>query len=601
MKGLLAVSSSDPARPAGRAGLPEAAARHLAGADEAVTHRTGDGWVTLAAPGPDDRVAGAAETFTVRLTNAVRGSSGDVPVATLAGWLADPDRPDRAGLSGLLPPFAAAHRERPGGPVVLAGDWLGARQLFWWQGDGIAAVSTSALALGALTGAGLDRAGLGVQSLLGWQLGTGTIFAGVHKLPPGCLAVLAQGRVRLQPYAEPETIRPERHRADGDRLAAEIADLLRAFHEAYLADHPDAVLQLSGGLDSRLLLSAMPSGRRRGLAAFTLDVRGGAEARVASRLAERCGLTHRTYYLDEQPPAGPVDAYALVRSAAVALDCMASPLALAPLARFEAGLSQGQRLTGTGGEVARGFYYPGQPRQATVSPALVERLARWRLFTNEAVPGEVLEPEFAEAAQSTALDRITARLTGYGPQWLPATDEFYLFDRVQRWAGAHATVAAVARESVNPLLDRRFVQLAMAGAPADKRSSGLVGRVVTRLDPLLAAVPLDSGQVPARLDGSGLVGYGRRQLVTGRKVAGKVRQRLRGRRPAQLGAAGLAQLVVRHWQQAPETVAPLRACGLVHDQWLDRLLSGAGTAAPATVAFLVNLLVAGEAAGARTG
>ena len=59
-------------------------------------------------------------------------------------------------------------------------------------------------------------------------------------------------------------------------------------------------------------------------------------------------------------------------------------MALAPLLLAEARLEQGYRLAGLGGEVARGFYYAGQPAGATTSPQLVERLARWRLFSRSA-------------------------------------------------------------------------------------------------------------------------------------------------------------------------------------------------------------------------
>lgn len=595
----MAVAFADGRSTSAGSDPPPHVVRLLAGPEPAVPHRTGDGWVILTPPEPDDRMTGQAETFTVRLTKAARTGTGDVSAATIARWLVDPLRPDGAGLASLLPPFAAAHRGRADGPVVVAGDWLGARALFWWQGAGAAAVSTSALALAAFAGTGLDRASLGVQSWLGWQIGVDTVFQGVTKLGPGCLAVLHHGRVGIHQYAEPAGVRPGPDRPTGPAVVEGMADLLRTFHDTYLTDHPDAVLQLSGGLDSRLLLCAVPPRQRPGLAAFTLDVRGGAESRIACRLADQSGLAHRVYLLDEQPPMSPAAAHAMVVDAAIALDCMASPLALAPLARFETMLGQGDRLAGTGGEIARGFYYPGQPHHATTSPVLVDRLARWRLFTNEAVAPAALDPDFPASARSVTLDRLTTRLSGYGADWLRATDEFYLYDRVQRWAGAHSTVAAVARASVNPLLDRRFVQLAFAATADQTRSSRLIGQVVSRLDPRLAAVPLDSGLIPARLADDGLVARGQRQLAAGRKVVGKVRQRLQGRRRGQLGATELARLVVAHWATEPETVAPLRDTGLVPEPWLDRLVAGQVAADPATVSFLVNVLVASQAANGR--
>jgi asparagine synthase (glutamine-hydrolysing) len=176
--------------------------------------------------------------------------------------------------------------------------------------------------------------------------------------------------------------------------------------------------------------------------------------------------------------------------------------------------------------------------------------------------------------------------------WLRATDDFYLYHRMHRWSGAHGTVAAVRRYAVNPMLDRRFIELALAVAPAEKRDSLLLGRLTTRLDPELAAIPLDSGLIPAGLGTRTIatrVAIGR---VFARKAAGKVRQRLVGGRRAQLGASEMADLVLTHWRAEPAVVRPLYEVPFLNRQWLDGLLAGSHSAPATTVAFLVNLLAA---------
>jgi len=554
-------------------------------------HPTPDGWLAFTDADASDRVDLPSGTVTGLLTRSVRGRTADVEADALGTAL---DKGfDAAGefLAGLLPPFAAVHRG-PTGPVVLVGDWLGLRQLYWWQGDGVAAVSTSALALGRLAGAGLDTAALGVQSLVGWQLGEATVLRGVRKLAPGCAAVLRSGTVTVHRYVDADLT------ADtGPDVVDELATILRDIHAAYLADHPDTVLQLTGGQDSRILLCAVPPDARRGMRALTLDGGQGRDVPVARRLAALCGLDHRVHRMDELPPVPPKAAYQLAVDASLALDAMASPLALAPLLHVESTLEQGHRLSGAGGETARGFYYPGQPHGAVTEPRLVHRLADWRLFANEAVDTEALEPDFVAAARTAALDAAEEEFSGYSREWLRATDEFYLWQRTQRWAGAHGTVAAVQRHFVNPLLDRRVMQLALAPSPADKRDSRLTGRLITRLDARLAAVPLDSGLIPARLGAHGLATKVAVARVTAGKAAAKLRQRVAGARKAQLGAAELSGLVVAHWRAEPGVVAPLARTGLVRPQWMDELLAGRREAPPTTVAFLVNLLVAADATG----
>ena len=595
MRGFLALSwAPNRATPLDHDRAERAISYLSSGAATPVVHRGADGWVAITDPDPDDEVDDQTRAFTFRLGRAARTPSGEMSTSALSKLLGNGTAVDGETLTTLLPPFAAAHRSGADEPVVAATDWLGFRQLFWWQGHGVAAISTSALALGVLGGAEFDTAALGLQSLVGWQVGLGTVMKGVTKLAAGSVAVMHAGRVHVRRYVEASLSLDGRSAALPD-VVEEMARLLRDFHEAYLADHPDTVLQLTGGQDTRVLLSAVPPARRQGLRALTVDVHGGSDSAFAAKLSRLCELDHLVYWLDDQPPISPQTAHQLALEASAALDCMASPLALAPLLLAESNLEQGHRLSGLGGETARGFYYFGQPRHATTEPRLVNQLARWRLFANEAVTADALTSDFAVSARHDALDLINASFEGTSSEWLRATDQFYLFQRMQRWAGAHGSVAAANRFFINPMFDRRFVQLAHHAAPDDKRGGRLTGMLIARLDPGLAAVPLDSGLVPERLGVQGMRTRAALARVTARKAAGKLRQRLRRAGRPQLGATEMAALVVAHWRSEPDAVAPLRGMDLVREDWLDAVVRGTQQPQPATVAFLVNLLVLADA------
>jgi asparagine synthase (glutamine-hydrolysing) len=545
--------------------------------------RYADGWVAFAGSDPRDLWTEPGAAFTVRLARSLRTRDRDLSTADLAAMV-------RAGseLTSIVPPFAAAHRDGPGAPVIVAGDWLGFRQLYWWRGNGLAAVSTSARALAALAGAPLDRVGLGAQAMIGWQVADSTIFDGVRALPPATIATLDRGTVTLRRYAGPPPIGGPRPALPD--AVEEMAAILTGWQSSYLEHHPDAVLQLTGGHDSRILLGAVPEKLRPGLRALTLGDDDSPDVRIAARLSARYGLRHQVYHLDARSWPTPAQAHAQALAAARALDCLASPLALAPLLLAEAHLEQGHRLSGLGGEVARGFYYAGQPSAVTTSPRLVERLARWRLFSNEAVEAAALDETFLAEARQVTVSRLVSL---FPPgDWLPATDEFYLYHRMHRWAGVHGTVAAVRRYTVNPMFDRRFIELALAVAPADKRDSLLLARLMNRLDPQLAAVPLDSGLVPAKLAARSAATRLAIATVTARKAARKVRQRLLRSRKPQLGAADAAALVLAHWRADPRSCEALRGLPILNRRWFDGLIEGAHPAEPTTIAFMVNLLAA---------
>jgi len=183
------------------------------------------------------------------------------------------------------------------------------RQLYWWRGAGVAAVSTSARALAVLAADGFDRAGLGAQAMIGWQVGDATIFKGVRALPPGTVATLDRGSLQQRRYVDPPA-RPDRAPAL-DEAVDEMAAILGAFQTSYLDDHPDAVLQLTGGHDSRILLAAIPERQRAGLHALTLGDGGSPDVAIAASLSALFGIHHLVHRLDEQRWPTPQEAHTL--------------------------------------------------------------------------------------------------------------------------------------------------------------------------------------------------------------------------------------------------------------------------------------------------
>ena len=159
-----------------------------------------NGWVAFAGSDDHDLLGSPGGSFTVPLGRLVRTREADLSTTDLAAMMSDGTK-----LAALLPPFAAAHRAHAAGPVIVATDWLGFRQLYWWRGDDAAAVSTSARALSVLASGGFDAAGLGAQAMIGWQVGDRTPFAGVRALAGRHDRRTRRRQLELRQYAPPLT------------------------------------------------------------------------------------------------------------------------------------------------------------------------------------------------------------------------------------------------------------------------------------------------------------------------------------------------------------------------------------------------------------
>ena len=512
---------------------------------------------------------------------------GSVAPQQLARWLAAGSLTE---LRGMLPPFAALGIAADG--VRVATDEMGFRQIYLTRGEEWTAVSTSARALAALKGTGLDETAMLVQSQLGWQLGQLTLFDGVSKLRPGEAVLLQGGRLdREQPppiRLDPITL---------DQAVREASALLREFLARYLDENPDPTLQLTGGQDSRILLSAIPRSRRNGLKVMTLGAPGTPDADMAARLSARFGMRHTVRSVGGLADVSPADSFAMACAAASRLDCMSDPLARAATLWAEQHFDQGARLSGLGGEIARGFYYTGHVNAKAVTRRRVERLARWRMFANEPVEAGVLSDRFASEALPVALEKVTEAITAGGPSWYGATDELYDRHRMQRWAGLGETAVCFDRILTNPMLDDQFLAIARALSPVDKQNSRFLARLQLDLDEELASLPLDNRPPPRVYAQPGPPSVVRQQLSKLGLTARKIRQRLqRSHRPPP-GAAVVGGKVSEHIREHPALIDPIRESGVFNERWLDDLAAGDSTPAPSSLALLINVMVADPPSG----
>ena len=492
------------------------------------------------------------------------------------------------GLAGQAVPAGLAEWKGQDS-VRVSTDWLGFRHVYVTHEEGWAAASTSALALAALGSRQPDKNALAVLGLMGWFVGSATAFDRVDVLAPGTTVELRDGRSRL-------TLTQEHAKAlDANRSSRQSAEyaaaLLRTSVGAFWDDHPDALLQLTGGLDSRILLAALPRARRAGIASLTLQTPNSEDLEIAARLSLNDGMRHEIINLDAIADLEAEEAYALVVRAAERVQCASDPLALAALSLAEGPLSTTTRLSGLGGEVVRGFYYFGPHLNLPVSRPQIRALARWRLFPNERAEDAAFSVS-VKAREAVALDALYDVFRGLGPHWDTATDTFYLNQRMRRWAGVLASASASVRVVVNPMLDPRFIALGDSVHPRDKAGARYLSQILLALDEDLARLPLDGRAAPIIYANPSLSNGLRRSAGTAKKVGGKLRQRARrsGRAPA--GGTALAELVIQAWRDKTALVEPVRGLGLIDPRWLADVLEGRHEPSSATVAFLVNLAVA---------
>jgi asparagine synthase (glutamine-hydrolysing) len=496
---------------------------------------------------------------------------------------------DLAVLGNFVPPFAACFPGSKIAEIVVATDSCGLRHIFRTEATGWSAVSTSSLTLAAMNNGGLDVEAIGHYALVGAYHGTATPYTGVSRVPAGAAVRLFSGTARITTYPnEPVTVAGGR---DIPSLVRAGAQAVTGAVDSALASYPDAALELSGGLDSRMVLAGIPAHLRAGRRAFTLGLPESADWEIATEIARAQGLDHCLIDVSELPAQDPESAAALVRSAALRRDCSGNALAFAALDWVEERIGPGVRLSGQNGEFARGFYYAGQPDFSAPNKWLIDALGRWRIMTNDSVDGAIFAAGVAEEQKRLTLARLRGAIGSYDGSWLAATDEYYLRERMVGWLGAEWSASCLDRTVLAPFFHPGYISWARACAPRYKRGARIFSAVLQRLDPQLAALPSTAGFSPAEIaHREGNAALSRRARHTADKVVAKVRQRLRHDGKPAMGASALAGGITQLWADKPAVLEPVARLPFLDADVIAAIATGGRPAGPSTIALLVDLM-----------
>ena len=264
-----------------------------------------------------------------------------------------------AALRRIQGMFALAFWDDEERRLLLARDRLGIKPLYYARGkDAFAFASEIKAILGSgVVSPALDRSQLVSYMRLLWVPEPGTLFEGIHKLPPATYLTLQSGREEIVSYWEIPT--PDPDPSSLPVAAARLRDALEGAVERQLrADVPVGAF-LSGGLDSTALVMMAARNPAREIRTYSIGFspsdlrRDGAadELRYARLAADAAGTTHQEMILSS-------DIGGLLRRVVRMLeDPVADPAAINAFLLCEAARPTSTvLLSGTGGDEVFGGY-----------------------------------------------------------------------------------------------------------------------------------------------------------------------------------------------------------------------------------------------------
>ncbi len=205
------------------------------------------------------------------------------------------DRGDPGSLARVNGAFSGAVFDPSRGTLSAVTDRYGLQLLYYTWAGGVFAFASEMKALTALPGAirGLDPPGLASFLVLGEHFDDATLLEGVKAAPRGALLESGGGEPSVKSWWS--------FRFPGDlektpprEAALEAGRLFKQAVERQVRDRPRLGIPLSGGLDSRICLAALPGGTGK-VSTFTWGDPGCLDRRIAARLAARFGADHHDY------------------------------------------------------------------------------------------------------------------------------------------------------------------------------------------------------------------------------------------------------------------------------------------------------------------
>jgi len=170
--------------------------------------------------------------------------------------------------------------------MLIANDRYGLRPLYYALNNEQLLLASEVKAIIAGGGFGeVDECAVAEFFAFRWILGDKTFLKGVKMLPPASIAIYDGHTIRLRQYWD-FMYRPNYTKSE-DQFVDDLVEVWRKAVEMRTQTNLRYGVCLSGGLDSRLIVAAVPQQRREDLVALSIGDRYCDEVRIAKRVAKK--------------------------------------------------------------------------------------------------------------------------------------------------------------------------------------------------------------------------------------------------------------------------------------------------------------------------
>jgi asparagine synthase (glutamine-hydrolysing) len=177
--------------------------------------------------------------------------------------------------------------------AIIVNDRYGLRPLYYYFNDEVLLFSSEVKSILEYENAAweLDKRAVADFFAFGRILGDKTFINKIQVLPPASILIFKDGGLSIKKYWE-FGYEPD-YRLTMDEMADKLVELFKKAVAIRMKDNLRYSVSLSGGLDSRSILSAVPADMRNRTIAFTFGTLESDEIKIARSAANKLGVEHR--------------------------------------------------------------------------------------------------------------------------------------------------------------------------------------------------------------------------------------------------------------------------------------------------------------------
>jgi len=395
-----------------------------------------------------------------------------------------------SAIEALSAPFVAVIYDGRSHHIRVLTDRVGLQQVYFHQDKDRICVSSSSVSLAAAINASLDPEAISLYFSTGYLVGLDTFYSDITKIAGATELTIKQGIMHERTYWQPpyEETSHESIQACGERLAQTYKKVVND----QLEHEQDLTIELTGGLDSRFNLTAAVAGEAS-FRGWTIGEDNCSEAEVVKQLQRSrhfdWNIVSPCEELQEQFLADLEQITHLTDGETNSLMLISSPSCNRQTDAFRKA-----SVSGSGGELFRGFYYPCH---LGLKQASVDRIVNYKFQLSSGYSEGLFSEYFPANTMEILTNRLQQKLDTYVGSMRWKLDRLYFDLRESRFAGRSCSFNNYFYRQLVPFFNNEIIDFAFSTPCQYKDKSRIVRHALNSLIPAFGNIPLLGG-LPAR-------------------------------------------------------------------------------------------------------